>query len=105
MGERQEQPFPPSFNRFSRVALQGSRVPSDGGPIVVRELDERLGFGGRIEGHLLDSRANKARLPFANLLWQSVYSRQVRGLNRSGVRLLGTESSRSSIGRGIERLR
>ena len=76
MGERQEQPFPPSFNRFSRVALQGSRVPSDGGPIVVRELDERLGFGDLIARHLTDSRHGKnTQLPLADLLRQSVYSR------------------------------
>ena len=27
--------------------FQGSRIASDGGLIPVRELDERLGFGGR----------------------------------------------------------
>ena len=41
----------------------------------MRELDERLGFGELVEQHLSDSRANNARLPFADLLRQSVYSR------------------------------
>ncbi len=41
----------------------------------MRELDERLGFGELIEQHLTDSRANNARLSFADLLRQSVYSR------------------------------
>ena len=45
MGEKQNQPFQLSFNLFLRVALQGSRVTSDGGLILVRELDEHLGFG------------------------------------------------------------
>lgn len=75
MGEGQKQEFQLSFNRFLRVAFQGSRVTSDGGLILVRELDERLGFGELIEQHLTDSRANNARLPFADLLRQSVYSR------------------------------
>ena len=32
MGEDQKQPFQMSFNRFLRVAFQGSRVTSNGGP-------------------------------------------------------------------------
>ena len=75
MGESQKQAFQLSFNRFLRVAFQGSRVTSNGGLILVRELDERLGFGELIEQHLTDSRANNARLSFADLLRQSVYSR------------------------------
>jgi hypothetical protein len=43
--------------------------------LLVRELDERLGFGGLIEEHLTDSRANNARFSFADLPRQSVYSR------------------------------
>ena len=75
MGESQKQGFQLSFNRFLRVAFQGSRVTSNGGLILVRELDERLGFGDLIEQHLTDSRANNARFSFADLLRQSVYSR------------------------------
>src|SRR5437667_10391364 len=75
MGENQNQPFQLSFNASLGVDFQGSRVTSDGGLILIRELDERLGFGELIEQHLTDSRANNARLPFADLLRQSVYSR------------------------------
>jgi len=75
VGESQNQPFQLSFNRFLRVAFQGSRVTSDGGLILVRELDERLGLGELVEQHLTDSRSNNARLAFADLLRQSVYSR------------------------------
>ena len=75
MGESQKQGFQLSFNRFLRVAFQGSRVTSNGGLILVRELDERLGFGELIAQHLTDSRANNARVSFADLLRQSVYSR------------------------------
>lgn len=75
MGESQKQAFQLSFNRFLRVGFQGSRVTSDGGLILVRELDERLGFGELIEKYLNDSRANNARFSLADLLRQSVYSR------------------------------
>ena len=55
MGESQNQPFQLSFNKLLRVDFQGSRVTSDGGLILVRELDEQY--------------------PLADLLRQSVYSR------------------------------
>ena len=74
MGESQNQPFQLSFNASLGVDFQGSRVTSDGGLILIRELDERLGFGELIEQYLTDSRAKNARLPFADLLRQSVYS-------------------------------
>ena len=75
MGESGKQGFQLSFNRFLRVEFQGSRVTSNGGLILVRELDERLGFSELIDEHLTDSRANNARFSFADLLRQSVYSR------------------------------
>jgi hypothetical protein len=49
MGEIQNQPFQLSFNASRKVDFQGSRVTSNGGLILVRELDERLGFGELIE--------------------------------------------------------
>ena len=75
MGEKQNQPYQLSFNASLKVDFQGSGVTSDGGLILIRELDERLGLGELIEQHLTDSRAKNARLPFADLLRQSVYSR------------------------------
>ena len=75
MGESGKQGFQLSFNRFLRVGFQGSRVTSNGGLILVRELDERLGFSELIDEHLTDSRANNAWFSFADLLRQSVYSR------------------------------
>jgi hypothetical protein len=45
MGEKQNQPFQLSFNAALKIVFQGSRVTSDGGLSLVRELDERLGFG------------------------------------------------------------
>ena len=76
MGEKQNGPFQLSFNASLKVDFQGSRVTSDGGLILVRELDERLGFGELIAQHLTDSRKGKnTQLPLADLLRQSVYSR------------------------------
>ena len=49
MGEKENKPFQLSFNGLLKVDFQGSRITSDGGLILVRELDERLGLerGGR----------------------------------------------------------
>ena len=66
MGEKQNQPFQLSFNASLKVDFQGSRVTSDGGLILVRELDERLGFGELIEQHLNDRRGTNTRLPLAD---------------------------------------
>jgi len=73
MGERQNEPFQLSFNASLKVDFQGSRVTSDGGLILVRELDERLGFGELIEQQLSDSRRGKnTQFPLADLLRQSI---------------------------------
>jgi len=61
VGESQSRPFQLSFNRFLRIAFQGSRVTSDGGLILVRELDERFGLSGLSGQHLVDSRTGRTR--------------------------------------------
>jgi len=76
MGEKENKPFQLSFNGALKVDFQGSRVTSDGGLILIRELDERLGLGRLIEEHLSDSRQGlNKKFPLADLLRQSVYSR------------------------------
>src|ERR1700730_12678490 len=76
VGETQNRPFQLSFNCALRVDFQSARVTSDGGLILVRELDERLGLSALMERHLIDSRRCKnVQLPLSDLLRQSVYSR------------------------------
>jgi hypothetical protein len=76
VGETKNRPFQLSFNSSLKVDFQGSRVTSDGGLVLVRELDERLGLSELMDRHLSDSRRGKnIQLPLADLLRQSVYSR------------------------------
>jgi len=76
MGEKQNQPFQLLFNASLKVDFQGSRVTSNGGLILVRELDERLGLEKLIEEHLSDSRQGlNKQFSLTDLLLQSVYSR------------------------------
>ena len=68
MGEKCHQPCQLSFHKFLRVEFQGSRVTSDGGLVLVRELDERLGSVGLVQKHLMDSRTGRnTQLPLADL--------------------------------------
>src|ERR1700680_2321916 len=76
VGETEQRPFQLSFNSSLRVDFQGARVTSDGGLLVVRELDERLRLSELVDRHLSDSRRGKnIQLPLAELLRQSIYSR------------------------------
>jgi hypothetical protein len=76
MGEKQNQPFQLLVNVSLKVDFHGSRVTSDGGLILIRELDERLGLEKLIEEHLSDSRQGlNKQFTLADLLRQSVYSR------------------------------
>src|SRR5215472_11196434 len=76
MGERQNEPFQLSFNTSLKVDFQGSWVTSDGGLILVRELDEQLRFGDLVAEHLSDARRGKnTQLPLVDLFRQSIYSR------------------------------
>jgi len=75
MGEAQNQPFQLSFNPRLRIEFQGSRVTSDGGLILVRELDERLGVSDLIAQHITDPRGKNTQFPLTDLVRQSVYRR------------------------------
>jgi len=76
VGETQNQPFQVSFNSSLKVDFRGSRVTSDGGLLLVRELNERMGLNQLIEAHLTDDqRGMNTQLPLPDLLRQSIYSR------------------------------
>ena len=65
----------PSIARL-KVDFRDSRVTSDGGLVLVRELDERLRLSELVDRHLSDSRRGEnIQLPLADLLRQSIYSR------------------------------
>ena len=59
-----------------KVDFQGSRVTSDSGLLLVRELDERLGLSALIAENIMDAgRGKNTQLPLPDLLRQSIYSR------------------------------
>ena len=59
MGEKQNQSFQLSFNPSLRIDFQGSRVTSDDGLLLVRELDERLELSALISKNMMDDRRGK----------------------------------------------
>jgi hypothetical protein len=102
MGEQHHAPFQLSFNSSLRVDSRGSWVTSDGGLMLVRELEERLGMSALIEQHLTDTRRGRhTPFPLADWLRQSVDSRlagdeEVNDAERVSadptVRLIGSET-------------
>ena len=56
MGEEQCSLFSLEFNRSVHVEARGDRLSTDAGALLLRELMDRLGLSGLIEGHLRDPR-------------------------------------------------
>ena len=64
-GERKMKAIRPDFNRSIRLDFQGARVSSDTGFLLLREIDERLGFLRVLEKPLKIS----VPLPTPGTLW------------------------------------
>src|SRR5229473_3735867 len=87
------------FNEFLKAAFQGSRVTSDAGLILVRELDERLGLEAIIAEHLSDSRHGlNTQFRLLDLLRQSIYSRLAGYEDLNDAERLATDPTFRLIG-------
>jgi hypothetical protein len=79
MGEKKNHCFRFSFTDKLKAYVKGSEITSDGGLIIVRELDEKLGLTDLAEEYLADTRTGRNiqhELPESRLAGrQSVYSR------------------------------
>lgn len=76
MGETKNRHFRVTFTDKLKVFFKGSEVTSDGGLIVVRELDEKLGLTEMAGEYLVDTRLGQnIQHELTELLRQSVYSR------------------------------
>lgn len=65
-----------SFDRRVRLEFHGSKISSDGGLLLFRELDEVLGLHDIADGILRDTRTGHNRLhSLVGLLRQSVFGR------------------------------
>jgi hypothetical protein len=100
MGEKQTEPFQLSFNASLKAAFQGSRVTSDGGLILIRELDEQLGPGDLIAKQLNGAVRKEHTTSCADLFRQSADSRMAgyqdvsdaeRVSREPAFRLIGSE--------------
>jgi hypothetical protein len=99
VGEKEAELFQFTFNGFLKVAFQGSRVTSDAGLILVRELDERLGLQAIIAEHLSDSRHGlNTQFRLADLLRQSIYSRLAGYEDLNDAERLATDPTFRLIG-------
>jgi len=76
MGEKKNHCFRFNFTDKLKAYVKGSEITSDGGLIIVRELDEKLGLTNLAEEYLADTRTGRnIQHELTELLRQSVYSR------------------------------
>ncbi len=61
MGEAKNRAKRLDFDAHLRLEFQGAKVTTDGGLLVVRELDEALGLTGTAGGMLAEARASNRR--------------------------------------------
>ena len=74
MGEAKQPLLEPSFNRAIKVFASDDRITSDGGFILLREADHRLGLTESLAASLEDPRQqNTTRYQLVELLRERVY--------------------------------
>ena len=74
MGEAHGWLFEPEFNRSIKLRQADPRITSNGGVLVVREVDHRLGLTADLAGGLTDPRdPQRVRYTLVELLRQHVY--------------------------------
>ncbi len=75
MGEAQKWLFEPSFNRAVKVCASDERITSDGGLVLLREADHRLGLTEWLAGRLFDPRRQDLiRYQLVELLRERLYA-------------------------------
>jgi len=75
MGERQQWLLEPTFQRAVKVAAGSDRLTSDGGALLLREADHRLGLVESLAGRIHDPRRQELiRYTPIELLRQRVYA-------------------------------
>ena len=76
MGDCQNEPLRPQFDRRLRLEFHGSNVTSDAGLLAYRELDDALALTDTAADELQDTRTGQnTHTGLAALLRQSIYSR------------------------------
>ena len=74
MGEASGWLFEPEFNRSIKVCEQDQRITSDGGVLLLREADHRLGLVSSLAERMVDPRnADDVRYTLVELLRERLY--------------------------------
>jgi hypothetical protein len=75
MGERQQWLLEPTFQRAVKIAAGSDRLTSDGGAVLLREADHRLGLTESLAARMHDPRQpERIRYTLLELLRQRVYA-------------------------------
>jgi hypothetical protein len=74
MGESQARLFEPTFNRSVKVETKDERITSDGGVLLLREADHRLGLVESVAAELYDPRRpDRIRYTLTELVRERIY--------------------------------
>ncbi len=69
MGEKTEEALKLKFDKRLRLEFQGTRITSDAGLLVFRELDEALVLTEKAPSYLCDTRGGSAQEPICSHFW------------------------------------
>ena len=76
MGESKKDALRVNYDRRLKLEFHGSKLTSDGGLLIYRELDDALGLTETVESELMDIRTGRnTQHELIGLLRQSIYSR------------------------------
>ena len=76
MGEQRKDAFRVNFDRKLKLEFHGTKLTSDGGLLIYRELDDALSLTEMVESKLVDIRKGRnTQHELIGLLRQSIYSR------------------------------
>ena len=106
MGEARKDALRLNFDHKLKLEFHGTKVTSDAGLLVYRELDEVLGLTSAIDSELRDNRMGKnTQHSIAALLRQSIYSRLAGYDDTNDAERLCVDPAMRHIagGRAIER--
>jgi hypothetical protein len=75
MGDRRKGALRVNFDKKLKLEFHGSKLTSDGGLLIYRELGDALGLTEMVESELMDIRIGKnTQHELVGLLRQSIYS-------------------------------
>jgi len=93
MGDSNSTDFAPSFNRSLRVEGRPEKLTCHAGLVLLRELDEGLGFTGDLAASLVDERSpDRIQHPLSQMLRTSTYAMAIDSAHAQAAAGMGDDA-------------